>query len=136
VESNNASSGGGFANFRDSSTLATWLKSAGYHTALIGKYLNGYGANGSESYVTPGWDNCKAGNLGSVQRLCHYTMNENGTTFLYRARAEDFKTDVFARMTVDNITTRASARLFFMLVAVTAPHVEFARDDQSVRAAP
>src|SRR4029450_2118815 len=28
--------------FRDTSTIATWLKSAGYRTGLIGKYLNGY----------------------------------------------------------------------------------------------
>jgi len=40
---------GGFAKFRDrggeASTIATWLKAAGYRTALYGKYLNGYPGN-------------------------------------------------------------------------------------------
>src|SRR5438876_7675114 len=33
---------GGFASFDDRSTVATWLNHAGYDTALVGKYLNGY----------------------------------------------------------------------------------------------
>ena len=28
--------------FDESSTLATWLRDAGYHTGLVGKYLNLY----------------------------------------------------------------------------------------------
>ena len=33
---------GGFPAFDDRSTVATWLQQAGYRTALMGKYLNGY----------------------------------------------------------------------------------------------
>src|SRR5205814_1735018 len=35
---------GGFQAFEpdEGSTLATWLHGAGYHTGLVGKYLNGY----------------------------------------------------------------------------------------------
>ena len=33
---------GGFPAFDDGSTVATWLHDAGYRTALLGKYLNGY----------------------------------------------------------------------------------------------
>ena len=33
----------GFAAFRDQRTIATVLQGAGYRTALVGKYLNGYG---------------------------------------------------------------------------------------------
>ncbi len=45
-----------FHEFRqrlDRSTLATWLKAAGYQTGYFGKYLNGYDRT---LYVPPGWD--------------------------------------------------------------------------------
>ena len=44
---------GGVAAFDDRSTLATWLDDAGYRTAFVGKYLNGYA---KPWYVPPGWD--------------------------------------------------------------------------------
>lgn len=49
----NESPGGGFSAFDDSTTIATELDKAGYHTGLVGKYLNGYP---NEGYVPPGWD--------------------------------------------------------------------------------
>lgn len=136
VETNNGNTGGGFANFDDSSTLATWLDGAGYHTSLIGKYLNGYGAEGAESYVPPGWDNWHVGNLGSTQLLYDYTLNENGTTVAYGSAPEDFKTDVFADLAVANVEAQAPGGPFFMAVMATAPHGEYGEDGQSVRAAP
>ena len=36
--------------------MATWLQDAGYRTALVGKYLNRYPKEASESHVPPGWD--------------------------------------------------------------------------------
>jgi N-acetylglucosamine-6-sulfatase len=33
----------------ENSTVATWLQDAGYQTALIGKYLNGY----EGTYIPP-----------------------------------------------------------------------------------
>jgi N-acetylglucosamine-6-sulfatase len=56
---------GGFETFRDmgheKSTIATWLHSGGYQTALIGKYLNGYSHATEPLYVPPGWDHWEAG---------------------------------------------------------------------------
>jgi len=44
---------GGAPMFGPSSTLATWLHDAGYHTGMFGKYLNEYEfAQG----IPPGWD--------------------------------------------------------------------------------
>ena len=70
----NGGSLGGWAGFRDrgleGSTLATWLDDAGYETALVGKYLNGYAA--STGHVPPGWDFWRGGepnyyNVGGVR---------------------------------------------------------------------
>src|SRR5829696_5763462 len=54
----NVNPSGGFWNFYDQgledSTIATWLDDAGYHTILIGKYLNPYGLdrNGHSAPIT------------------------------------------------------------------------------------
>lgn len=56
----------------ESSTLATWLSGAGYTTAWIGKYLNGYDDPG---YVPPGWDEWVAMRPG----YRHYEVMRNGT---------------------------------------------------------
>ncbi len=53
--SSNHSPEGGFGRFQalhGDNNLAVWLQEAGYHTAMIGKYLNGY-ANDPE--VPAGW---------------------------------------------------------------------------------
>ncbi|MCK6524751.1 sulfatase-like hydrolase/transferase [Myxococcota bacterium] len=49
----NSGSYGGAHRFDDGRTLATRLQEVGYHTALFGKYMNGYDA--LEPYVPPGW---------------------------------------------------------------------------------
>jgi len=51
---------GGFFKFQalhhDRGTIATALRAAGYRTALLGKYLNGYPDPKNRAYVPPGWD--------------------------------------------------------------------------------
>ena len=54
---NLSSNGGGWKSFvpsGKSQTLATALDAEGYRTALVGKYLNGWGEGGD--IVPPGWD--------------------------------------------------------------------------------
>jgi N-acetylglucosamine-6-sulfatase len=55
----------GFNNFKDASSIATWLDDAGYRTSLVGKYLNGYGEANTNpptpaNYIPPGWDSWHA----------------------------------------------------------------------------
>src|SRR5438105_2581623 len=73
----------GFAKFHqlglESSTVATWLQSAGYRTALMGKYLNGYleaRGTGLFEFVPPGWSEWDV--AGDGFREVDYTMNHNG----------------------------------------------------------
>jgi N-acetylglucosamine-6-sulfatase len=54
----------GGRRFNDSSTIATWLDQAGYETALVGKYLNGYPfSDRPDNYIPPGWDHWFASTL-------------------------------------------------------------------------
>ena len=45
IKANKPRKGGGWETFKrdEADTLPVWLKAAGYKTALIGKYENGYG---------------------------------------------------------------------------------------------
>jgi N-acetylglucosamine-6-sulfatase len=108
---------GGFGAFDDSSSLATWLEDAGYRTALVGKYLNGYGET---EYVPPGWTRWYAGESG---RVYDYTLNENGRLVFYGTEPEDFKQDVLTEKASGLIDRWAPARPpFFLFLSYTAPH--------------
>jgi N-acetylglucosamine-6-sulfatase len=119
----NSGINGGFEAFRDlgleSSTIATWLKAAGYRTALFGKYLNGYPA-GQEDYVPPGWDDWNA----RVQGLyLNYRLNENGRIVGYGRKQEDYETDIHSDKLTTFIRLNAGKVPFFAYVAPLAPHV-------------
>lgn len=106
---------GGGDKFRetglDQSTFATWLDAAGYQTAYIGKYFNGY----DELYTPPGWDEWFAV-LGSPK---YQQYNDNGA----EVQVTGHSTDLFADETADFIR-RASANPepFFAFVGTNAPH--------------
>ena len=65
----------GKLNHRNS--LAPWLHRAGYRTALVGKYLNEYGALG-RTEVPPGWDYWAGLLDNSTYDYFNYAMNVNG----------------------------------------------------------
>ena len=70
----NGGADGGFGAFDDASTVAVWLKAAGYHTGIYGKYLNGY--NTAAPYQAPGWDEW---HVFKNVAYFNYTLVENGT---------------------------------------------------------
>jgi len=124
---------GGFEKFyklgEERSTLATWLKAAGYRTVYLGKYLNEY--PGEESlYVPPGWDEwyvvAAQNNKSLVPKTNETTrvLNENGQLVSYGRDAKDYLTDVLAAKTVDFISRNGSKGKppFFIYLAPTAPH--------------
>jgi N-acetylglucosamine-6-sulfatase len=112
---------GGFARFESlhgNNNLAVWLRDAGYHTALIGKYLNGY----NTLAVPPGWSEWYAA-IGADQAVYNYHLNENGTSVYYGYKPADFKQDVLTQKAVDFIDRRALAtEPFFLWLTYTAPH--------------
>ena len=106
----------------ESSTIATWLHAAGYHTGLIGKYLNHY-PFGGPGYVPPGWDVWAARHHGAVGLLYYgYTLVEQTRTVQYGHADTDYSTDVFAGKAVDFIRDAPSDRPFFLWFAPMAPH--------------
>jgi arylsulfatase A-like enzyme len=120
---------GGFPGFHgrglEASTVATWLKAAGYRTALIGKYLNDYATGAPQSYVPPGWDEWRADLTAELDlRYYNYSLNENGTVVRYGQAAQDYSTDVFAGQAVDFIRRAAGDEKtpFFLYLAPHAPH--------------
>jgi N-acetylglucosamine-6-sulfatase len=113
---------GGFDRFESlhgNNNLAVWLQRSGYYTALIGKYLNGYG---KRLLIPPGWSEWYAA-TGADQDVYHYTMNENGRSVFYGRDPSEFKQDVLTRKAVDFVNRRApQARPFFLWLTYTAPH--------------
>jgi N-acetylglucosamine-6-sulfatase len=68
----------GYAALKDREhTLPVWLQRAGYSTALVGKYLNGYGATNARE-VPPGYDEWHGALDLSAYDYFNYTINENG----------------------------------------------------------
>lgn len=114
---------GGFEAFDDRSTLATWLNSAGYDTALFGKYLNGYdlsapqNQNPNDTYIPPGWDEWHAF-LGAG--YFNTKISDNGVEHQY----PDYSTDVLADQAVNFIHAAESNdnQPFFIYYAPHAPH--------------
>jgi arylsulfatase A-like enzyme len=113
---------GGFKQFYDSgredSTIATWLQSADYRTALLGKYLNEYPEGAASSYVPPGWDE-----WSSSRGYFDYQMVEDGEVRSYGKSPEDYSTDVLSRKATDFVRRSAAEnRPFFLYLAPFAPH--------------
>jgi arylsulfatase A-like enzyme len=117
---------GGFVKFfesgKESSTIATWLKDAGYRTALIGKYLNLYPRGADQKHVPPGWDEWRA--LFHRELYYDYKMNENGTVTSRGDKPEDYQTDVLRRLVLEFVDQAEAqdGRPFFLHVSPYAPH--------------
>jgi N-acetylglucosamine-6-sulfatase len=100
-------------------TVAVWLASAGYETALVGKYVNWYPTPGRETHIPPGWSEWHA--LFFPESYYGYRMNSNGRVASYGRAPADYQTDVLAARAVEFIR-RPHASPFFLYVAPFAPH--------------
>ena len=146
IKANKPRKGGGWETFKrdEADTLPVWLKAAGYKTALIGKYENGYGKGkpprfGGVHYwaaavdgwlgigtpdkrlwVPQGWDLWYA---FTKVRYYDYSINENGKLIDFGHEAADYSTDVLKDRAQRFIKDQAgSSEPFFMLIATKAPH--------------
>lgn len=110
----------------ETATLATGLQGAGYRTALLGKYSNGYPLGASPNHIPPGWDEWYVHLTANLdERYFVYTLNENGTLFDYGKSDLDYDTDVVARKGADVIRRHArdhEMQPLFLFLSVQAPH--------------
>lgn len=113
---------GGYDVFaaRENDSLGVWLQTAGYKTALMGKFLNFYGQI-DPSHVVAGWDEWHAS--VSEGGYFNYKLNENGTIVSYSSAASDYGPDVLTRKGVEFINAHAQTpEPFFLLLTPHAPH--------------
>ena len=115
---------GGYQKLDHSNTLAVWLQRAGYHTAHLGKYLNGYRTRGTPpTEVPPGWSEWHGSVDPTTYRFWDYTLNENGKLVTFGNRPADYQADVYAQKGSEIIgRLAASERPFFLWAAFLAPH--------------
>jgi len=112
---------GGFEVFDDHDTIATDLRSAGYRTALIGKYLNQY-PEGHWTYVPPGWDRWFAIDTSTYYQYTAATDGRRSERF--GSDPEDYSTEVLTQRAVSFIDrSELRGEPFFLYFAPTAPHV-------------
>lgn len=125
----------GYNGLDHSNTLPVWLRKSGYRTAMVGKYLNGYGIDDGipepvldAREIPPGWAEWYALTGGLEQRRYKYKLNENGKVRFYRKGGKNYVTDVLASKAVGFVKRRAPrAKPFFLWFNPTAPHAEAGR---------
>jgi N-acetylglucosamine-6-sulfatase len=132
-------------------TMPVWLQRAGYYTAHIGKFLNGYGRDAPDSDVPPGWNEWYGsldkpdGFTGGTYTAYGYSLNENGRIVHYGTTPDavdpaTYQTDVYSQKAADFIRRRAPSRKpFYLSVAPRDPHAEAAAcncNGDNPRAAP
>ena len=107
-----------FTALHASDNLAVWLKTAGYYTALIGKYLRG---RADDASVPPGWSEWHEAPVG--YGVYNYPINDDGIVTQHGQAPGDFKQDVLTGKAVDFINRRApKPKPFFLWLTYTAPH--------------
>lgn len=136
VESNGGTNGGFEAAYRfgvERSTIATRLHRAGYRTALIGKYLNGFPNGAPSGYRPPGWTDFVTPIAGDPYGEFAYTLDVNGRGERHGVRPADYGTRVYLRHARDVVRAAAEAdQPFFVELAVYAPHRPATPDPRDV----
>lgn len=112
---------GGWETFHEQKherrTIALALQDEGYRTALVGKYMNGYGRD--ERKVPIGWDRWYA---TTDTDYYNYELNENGKLVAYGDKNRHYATDVLAGKAKTFITSTPSVDPLFLYFTPKAPH--------------
>lgn len=120
----NTGEDGGYLAFRtrghEGATFATALSAAGYRTAMLGKYLNGYLP--MKHAPPPGWKLWAVAGNGYPE--FHYNLNDSGRIVEFGDEPTDYLTDVLSALAVRFIEQAAGVP-FIIEVATFAPHAPY-----------
>ena len=110
---------GGYKTLQPDTALPVWLQESGYHTAMVGKYLNGYKASDAVADgVEVGWDHWDP-TIRAVYQYEGYTQYNDGAKFRPRA----YHTDYLARRSSALISEMsAQDSPFFLWTSFIGPH--------------
>jgi N-acetylglucosamine-6-sulfatase len=120
---------GGAKKFDDVSTVAVWLREAGYRTGYFGKYLNDYDDLEPYGVVPPGWTDWAVflardigdEDKGNLQYFFDFIMSENGEAVEYPKKKYNFSADVVTNKAV-NFVNEAREEPFLLFVSYYNPH--------------
>lgn len=126
---------GGYIAFRDrgheQTTFAIALSAAGYRTAMMGKYLNGYLPE--RNPPGPGWTLWSVAGNGYPE--FHYSLNEDGKVVRYGIEPADYLTDVLSAKAVHFIKQGGSSP-FMIEIATFTPHAPYVPAPRDLNAFP
>ena len=126
---------GGYLAFvgfgRERSTFATALWSAGYRTAMMGKYLNGY--EPARHAPAAGWTSWDVAGNGYPE--FHYSLNQNGQVVSYGMKPQDYLTDVMSDLGTLYIK-QSKGQPFVIEIATFAPHAPYTPAPRDANAFP
>ena len=132
----NVGADGGYQGFltrgHQQSTFATALTTAGYHTAMLGKYLNGY--QPQRHAPAPGWSEWDVAGNGYAE--FNYDINHNGKITYYGNQPTDYMTDVLSAAAVNFIRQQTASAPFMIEVATFAPHAPYTPAPRDANAFP
>ena len=134
----NALPTGGFTRFSDWETaFPSSLQQAGYHTAHVGKYLNGYGV-GNPTELPAGWDDFRGLIDPSTGMFFGFSINDNGVIDTYDEDDKSlYQTDVVTDLALEQIDAgENSDQPWFVNVSYLAPHAKFGYTLEKYRADP
>src|SRR5436190_1115745 len=115
-----------FGDLDSSNTLAVWLRRAKYRTAMVGKYLNGYGVPPFSPRAIPqGWTQWYALTGGTEQHRYGFKLNENGKVRHYSRKPSNY-IDYILNSKVNAVLKQwtISPKPFFIYYNPNNPHGE------------
>lgn len=104
-------------------TLAVRLQDAGYRTALVGKYLNGYD-DAPEGYVPAGWSAWHAFATQNGRYYDYALRHTDGSLTTHGHGERDYSTDVLRRYAIRDIRSTPRHRPLFLMFTPFGVHGE------------